>query len=379
MLTTTDHYDTQLGSIADRYEAEELFSGALLVTSGNRELLASARGLAHRGFSVPNTVGTRFDTASLGKLFTAAATFRLVDRGLLDLDAPVRDLAGLEGTAIPADVTVRHCLTHSSGIADDADEEAGEDYEEIWKENPCYMVRETRDFIPQFAYKPPLFKAGTQSRYNNCAYVLVGLALEAKTGLPFREVVEREVLGPAGLADTGYFAKDSVAPNVAEGYATVEEGAATSAGDSTPGGATPGGAAADGAPTGFRKNIYAFPPVGSPDAGVITTVRDLRKLFLAIEADGFLSPGLRAEFLSPKIDAFTLDSGELRRYGYCLEHDLATSGRRIRYGKDGCNPGVAAIAMRYPDSDGFVAILANQDADVWTMCRELARAAGFTD
>jgi CubicO group peptidase (beta-lactamase class C family) len=374
MLTTTDHPEAQLGAIVDRYAAEELFSGALLVASGGRELLASARGLAHRGFSVPNTVGTRFDTASLGKLFTAAATFRLVDRGLLDLDAPVRDLADLEGTAIPADVTIRHCLTHSSGIADDADEEAGEDYEEIWKEKPCYMVRETRDFIPQFAHKPPLFKAGTQSRYNNCAYVLVGLALEAKTGLPFREIVEREVLGPAGMEDTGYFAKDSVAPNVAEGYATVEEGTAMS--DRV---ATPGAAPAGGAPTGFRKNIYSFPPIGSPDAGVITTVRDLRKLFLAIEDDGFLSPGLRAEFLSPKIDAFTLKSGELRRYGYCLEHDLSPSGRRIRYGKDGCNPGVAAIAMRYPDADGFIAILANQDADVWTMCRELARAAGFTD
>ena len=355
----TDTLGAQLGAIVDRYAAEGLFSGAVLVTRGGRELLASATGFAHRGFSVPNSVGTRFDTASLGKLFTAAATFRLADRGLIGLDEPVRDLAGLGDSAIPADVTIRHCLTHSSGIADDVDEEAGEDYEEIWKTRPSYMVREAGDFIPQFAYKPPLFKAGTKSRYNNYAYILVGLALEAKTGLRFHEVVEREVLVPAALADSGYFAKDSVAPNVAEGYATVE--------------------GADGAPAGFRKNIYAFPPVGSPDAGIITTVRDLRKLFLAIEGDSFLSPGLRAEFLSPQIDAFTLKSGELRRYGYCLEHDIAPSGRRIRYGKDGVNPGVAAVAMRYPDCDGFVAILANQDANVWMMYRELAGAAGFVD
>ena len=358
-----------LDAIVDSHAAEGLFSGAVLVTRGGRELLACARGFAHRGFSVPNTIGTRFDTASLGKLFTAAAAFRLADRGSLDLDEGVRELAGLEDTAIPADVTLRHCLTHSSGIADDADEEAGEDYEEIWKTRPCYMVRETRDFIPQFAYKAPLFRAGTKSRYNNCAYILVGLALEARTGLPFPKIVEREVLVPAGLADTGYFAKDSVAPNVAEGYAT-EEGA---------GGAPAGGAPADGVPAGFRKNIYAFPPVGSPDAGIITTVHDLRRLFTALEGESFLSPALRAEFLSPQIDAFTLKSGELRRYGYCLEHDIAPSGRRIRYGKDGLNPGVATIAMRYPDSDGFIAILANQDADVWTMCRELARGAGFTD
>ena len=375
MSTDNGHEDGSLGAIVDRHAAEGLFSGAVLVTRGNRELLACAYGFAHRGFSVPNTVDTRFDTASLGKLFTAAAAFRLVDRGLIGLDEPVRELAGLEGTAIPADVTIRHCLTHSSGIADDADEEAGEDYEELWKTRPCYMVRETGDFIPQFAYKPPLFKAGTKSRYNNCAYVLAGLALEAKAGLPFREIVEREVLGPAGLADSGYFAKDSVAPNVAEGYASVEDAGGAASGDAPASGAPASGVTAGGAHAGFRKNIYAFPPVGSPDAGIITTVRDLRKLFSAIEGDSFLSPGLRAEFLSPQIDAFTLKSGELRRYGYCLEHDIAPSGRPIRYGKDGLNPGVAAIAMRYPERDGFIAILANQDADVWTMCRELAGAA----
>ena len=346
-----------LRGIVDRYASEELFSGSVLVRGPSGELFAEARGFAHRGFSVPNGVETRFDTASLGKLFTAACAFRLVDRGLLRLDEGVAEAAGLEGTRIPADVTVRHCLTHSSGIADDADEEAGEDYEAIWKAKPCYMVREARDFLPQFAHKEPLFPAGSKARYNNCAYVLVGLAMERRTGLPFRDLVAREVLGPAGLSRTGYFTKDGVEPDVAEGYATVEDDRGEAA--------------------GFRKNIYAYPPVGSPDAGIFTTTRDLARLFAAFEGEGFLSPASKAEFLEPKIDAFTLKSGDKRRYGYCLEHDLSPDGIRFRYGKDGVNPGVAAIAMRYPSSGGFVAILSNQDADVWSMCRELAKAAGF--
>ncbi len=347
-----------LSAILDRHEREDLFSGAALVARGDTVLLHEARGWAHRGFSVPNTVDTRFDTASLGKLFTAAAAFRLADRGLLGLDERIRDLVPLEGTKIPGDVTVRHCLTHTSGIADDADEEAGEDYEEIWRTRPCYGVRDCADFLPQFAYKEPLFPAGTASRYNNCAYVLVGLALEARSGLTFRELVRREVIEPAGLARTGYFAKDSPEPGIAEGYATIEG---------------PRGKAA-----GFRKNIYAFPPIGSPDAGVLTTVEDLRRLFRAIEGEDFLSPDLRRDFLAPRVDAFALRDGGLRRYGHCLEFDYAPDGALVRYGKDGINPGVAAIAMRYPGADGFVAILANQDADVWALCRELASAAGFT-
>lgn len=346
-----------LRDIVDEYEADKLFSGALVVTQGGVGILAEARGLAHRGFSVPNTLDTRFDTASVGKLLTATAAFRLVDHGILGLDECVCDITDLAGTRIPTDVTLRHCLTHTSGIADDADEEAGEDYEAIWKERPCYLVRETADFLPQFAFKEPLFAAGTKSRYNNCAYVLVGLAIEKRTGLAFHKIIEAEVLGPAGMVGAGYFAKDGVDPFVAEGYASVE--------------------GADGEVSGFRKNIFTYPPVGSPDAGVFVTVRDLARYFAAIESDGFLSPASRAEFLRPVIDACTLKSGDLRRYGYALEHDFDPSGRLIRYGKDGINPGVAAIAMRYPATDGFVAILANQDADVWSMCRELARAAGF--
>jgi CubicO group peptidase (beta-lactamase class C family) len=350
--------ESMLRAIVDRHESEGLFAGAVLVARGGDELLAEARGFAHRGFSVPNTLDTRFDTASLSKLLTAVAAFRLVDRGLLGLDESVRGIVDLpEGARIPADVTIRHCLTHSSGIADDADEEAGEDYEEIWKATPCYMVRETLDFLPQFVYKEPLFPAGTQSRYNNCAYVLVGLALERRSGLGFRELIAREVLGPAGMASSGYFAKDGVEPGVAEGYATVK--------------------GPDGKPSGFRKNVYSYPPIGSPDAGAFVTVRDLERLFEAIEGGSFLAPESRVEFLSPRIDALTLKNGDLRRHGYCLEHDFDPTGKLIRYGKDGVNPGVAATAMRYPAAEGFVAILANQDANVWTMCRELAGAAGF--
>lgn len=223
------------------------------VCEGREEILTEARGMMHRGFRPPNCVETRFDTASLGKFFTAVTVFRMIDRGLIGLGEKVRDIVDLEGTRIPRDLAGAHCLTHSSGIADDADEEAGEDYGEIFKTKPCYTLREASDFLPQFAHKEPIFPAGTKSRYNNCAHVLVGLAIEAKTGLPFRKLVERGVLAPAGLPSSGYFAKDGIEPNVAEGYASIE-------------------------------------------------------------------------------------------------------------GKDGCNPGVAAIAMRYPKSEGFVAVLANQDA-----------------
>src|SRR6266516_5956938 len=112
---------------------QEAFSGVVLITQGNSQLFAGAYGYASRSWKVPNTLTTRFDTASVTKLFTAVATLQLIDRGLLAFDTPVIDFLGLQDTAISRAVNVSHLLTHTSGIADDAEEENAEDYAEVWK------------------------------------------------------------------------------------------------------------------------------------------------------------------------------------------------------------------------------------------------------
>ncbi len=106
-------------------EAGGRFSGVVGVTQGNQELLLDAFGYASRAWSIPATVETRFDTASITKLFTAVATLQLVEEGAFALDTSVIGYLGLEDTRIPPEVTPYHLLTHTSGIADDADEEAG--------------------------------------------------------------------------------------------------------------------------------------------------------------------------------------------------------------------------------------------------------------
>ena len=106
-------------------EAGGRFSGVVGVTQGNQELLLDAFGYASRAWSIPATVETRFDSASITKLFTAVATLQLVEEDAFALDTSVIGYLGLEDTGISPAVTPYHLLTHTSGIADDADEEAG--------------------------------------------------------------------------------------------------------------------------------------------------------------------------------------------------------------------------------------------------------------
>jgi CubicO group peptidase (beta-lactamase class C family) len=135
---------------------QDAFSGVVLITQGSSQLFAGTYGYASRSWKVSNTLTTRFDTASVTKLFTAVATLQLIDRGVLAFDTPVIDFLGLQDTAIAHAVNVFHLLTHTSGIADDAEEESGEVYADIWKTRANYAVTETADFLPQFAHKPPI-------------------------------------------------------------------------------------------------------------------------------------------------------------------------------------------------------------------------------
>jgi CubicO group peptidase (beta-lactamase class C family) len=129
----------------------------VLITQGATQLYARAYGYASRAWRVPNTLDTRFDKASVTKLFTAIATLQLIDRELLAFDTPVVERLGLEDTTLSKEVNVLHLLTHTSGIGDAADEEAGERYEDLWKTKPNYSLVETRDFLPQFVNKPANF------------------------------------------------------------------------------------------------------------------------------------------------------------------------------------------------------------------------------
>jgi CubicO group peptidase (beta-lactamase class C family) len=79
-------------------EAADMFSGVVGVTQGDHELLLAAYGFASRAWSIPATVETRFDTASITKLFTAVATLQLVELGAFTLDASLVDYLGLEET-----------------------------------------------------------------------------------------------------------------------------------------------------------------------------------------------------------------------------------------------------------------------------------------
>jgi CubicO group peptidase (beta-lactamase class C family) len=337
-----------LVDIFEKYKAS--FSGACLIKKENDTLFSAANGLANRDFGIMNRIDTRFDTASVTKTFTAVAVLMLAEQKLLRLQDKIRDIIALDDTAIPKDVTVEHLLNHTSGIADDADEEAGEDYSALFIDKPNYAIRNCTDFLPQFAYKPPNFKAGTNVRYNNCAFILLGMAVEKLTGMDYRSFVSERIFKPAGMNNTYFGAMDEVRPDTAEGYFAVRDENSDF--------------------VKWKKNIYSYPPIGTPDGGALTTVGELDIFIRSLKRGILLSPEYTAMIFKPHCAFPRSTPYGTWRTGYAFEF-IESSGVTFCMYKEGGNPGVDAILSYYPVLDISLNILSNQDGSLWKMYGEM--------
>lgn len=344
-------------SVCEKNYLNHNFSGVCMLKVKGETVFAKAYGYANRAFKVPNEVDTKFDTASITKLFTATAVLQLIECGKLKFNDKITDVVDLSGTEIPTDVTIEQLLNHTSGIADDADEEAGEDYAALFAEYPNYAMRECRDFLKNFAYKKPNFKAGTNVRYCNCSYILLGLAIESVTGMNYRDYVVRNVFEKAGMSNSCFRSMDEINENTAEGYKSItDEG---------------------GRITGYKKNIYCYPPKGTPDGGAYTTAEDLNKFLRAIKNNVLLNKHFEEMFLQPHCEFSHADEwyeipGLYEKNGYAFEClMLPDSEEPFCIYKDGVNYGVSAKFSYYPAQDITLVLLANQECDVWTMTKEI--------
>lgn len=311
------------------------FDGVVLVRARTGIHYEEAFGLASRRWSVPNTLDTRFDTASITKLFTSVAVLQQVERGRLDFDASIHDVLDLTDTTIPREVTLRHLLTHTSGIADDADEEAGEDYADLWIDRPSYAVTETIDFLPQFAHKEPRVSPDTDCRYCNVGYILAGLAVETVSGQSYRDYVREHVFTVAGMADSDFFDRRDAAPRVAEGGDLDEEGR-------------------------WQQNIFSYPPIGSPDGGAHATAADLLRFLDALREGRLLGPEWTARFLTPQVR-----HDDDTEYGFGLEFTDTS------YYKDGINAGASGLLIHYTASGVDAVVLSNSESGAWGVADEL--------
>jgi CubicO group peptidase (beta-lactamase class C family) len=198
----------------DQQTAAGNFSGVVLIARNGQPVLELARGYADRERQRANKLDTRFNLASGDKVFTRIAIAQLIDAGRLTLSDTVgKFLPDYPNEVIRRKATISHLLRHQSGL------------ESYW--NDAFRRNRIRlqtlaDVVPLFADDGPAFEPGTQMRYSNAGYILLGRIIEVVTGQSYYDYVRKHIFDPAGMTATQYLTIDEWPADKAVGYTSQD-------------------------------------------------------------------------------------------------------------------------------------------------------------
>ena len=318
--------------------ATDGFSGVVRVDRGGEVELAVAYGLADRAHEIPNTVDTRFATASGTKGLTAVTIASLVADGSLELSTTARSVLGADLPLIRDDVTVEHLLSHRSGIGDYLDENTGLDLADYLMPVPVHELATTEQFLAVLGGHDTKFPPGERFAYNNGAFVVLALIAERTSGVPFHELVRRRVCEPAGMVDTEFLRSDELPGRAALGYLMV---------DGT-----------------WRTNVFHLPVRGTGDGGIYTTAADVSSFWTAFFAGAILPADSVAELVRPRSEV----PDESMRYG--LGFWLHESSDVVML--VGSDAGVSFWSAHDPRRKVTATVISNTSDGAWPIARLLA-------
>lgn len=165
---------------------------AVAVIQNNQVIKESVYGLASIELNVPVTLDTSYSLASMTKIFTTSATMVLVQDGKITLDESITKVL----PQLPAKwskVTIRNCLSHTSGLPD-----------EITDGVNLTPITGEREELFKILAKKPLKPIGRESAYNQTGYTILGMIIEKISGMPYEKFVEARVLKPADITGVTY-------------------------------------------------------------------------------------------------------------------------------------------------------------------------------
>ena len=275
------------------------------------------------------TATDAFRIGSITKVFTALATMQLVEEGSIDLDAPAADY--ISRFAVADGVTVRHLLSHRSGIYNVTD--VGSFFPAIFDEPSREWTAE--DQVELVADEAPVFEPGERFSYSNTNYVILGVLLEEVTGEAYHEVIRTRIIDPLQL-DSTYLAGPEEGPALFDPFTG------------------PDGADPDYDYTSLNTAAWAA-------GAMVSSAGDLHRLFTAVY-DGQIVTEETLEEMTAGDD-----------YGFGLELWEKSDGL---VGHSGGIPGYSTFVRHDPDS-GITAFLASTaDLDPGPVTVPVVRALG---
>ena len=296
---------------------------AIGIVSKGELITAKGYGEANVELGVPVTPGTVFQSGSVGKQFTAVAVMLQVEEGKLLLDDSIaKYLPDAPGSWRP--ITIRHLLTHTSGIPDYTERPAGDSSEGIDLRRDY-----TEDELSKAAFRLPLeFEAGTRWSYSNTGYLLLGIIIHKVSGRFYGDVLKDRVFTPLGMKTARIISEEDIIPNRAAGYRLVN-------GE-------------------LRNQEWVAPTLNTTaDGSLYLSVLDLIAWDRGLRTRAILTPESWSLIYAP----VSLRSGKTYPYGFGWFLD--ESGGKPWYHHSGSWQGFETYISRYLGDDVTIIVLAN--------------------
>jgi CubicO group peptidase (beta-lactamase class C family) len=215
---------TAQGLPADKVEQVDAFISAWMaqhkapalsvaIVTDNQLRWTNGYGLADVENAVPAKADTAYRLASISKSLTATAVMQLVEKGKLDLDAPIQKYCA----AFPQKqwpITARQLLTHFAGVRHN---KPGE----LVSTKHYNSLTEALD---SFKDEPLLYEPGTRYFYSTPGYTVLGCAIEGASGMAYLDYVRENIFKPAGMTRTQSDNVYTLIANRARGYRKTQAG-----------------------------------------------------------------------------------------------------------------------------------------------------------
>lgn len=287
---------------------------------------AQGYGKASLELEVPATKSTVYEIGSNTKQFTVAAIMLLVEQGRVALD----DRLEKYFPAAPAawrEVTVRHLLTHTSGIRNHV---AIPGYMNVFRTNLSYETTPSRDELLGMFFELPLeFEPGETWAYDNTGYYLLGLIIEKASGKSYWDFLKASIFDPLGMTSTRSTDPRPLVANRATGYGWTG--------------------------SSFENRPALLPAIALSAGSLLSTVEDMAKWDAALRSNVLLA---RSSLDAIRTAATTRD-GATAPFDYGFGWFLDSwQGRRVMLHSGG-TPGFSSAIHRWVDDGVTVIVLTN--------------------
>lgn len=294
---------------------------------------------------VENNVAARSDTAfrlaSITKSMTAIAVMQLVERGKIDLNAPVHQYCAAypekqtlkDAPDKKFSITVRQLLIHQSGVRHNKAPE------EVIGTKHYNSVAEA---VSAFAADPLVVEPATKYSYSTPGYTLLGCAIEGASGMTYIDYLRKNIFEPAGMTRTFVDDVYAIIPNRARGYRKTEKGEVTNA-------------------------PLHDTSIKIPGGGLVSTAEDLAKFAIAINTNQLVKPEtLASMWTKPK-------TGDGKEQSYAMGFLIDDKNGLLKVFNDGGQAGTRTYIFLMPKEKFAVALMTNLQ-NAW--CEELLPKIG---